>query len=194
MQRPIRYSILGIILFSIVGAGYAVYHWRASVAAPISQNDATGTNIEDATVGAPVEIPLAQAPAGYIPYRNAKYRFALSYPPELKVSEYDEGGGASTITFQGGNENAGFQVFIIPYNQSQVTAHQFKQDEPSGIIQNPVAVVIDNTKGTMFFGKNPVMGDTREVWFIHGGYLYEVTTYKQLDTWLADIMKTWRFE
>ena len=36
-------------------------------------------------------------------------------------------------------------------------------------------------------------GDTREVWFIHGGYLYEVTTYKELDIWLAGIMRTWKF-
>ena len=28
---------------------------------------------------------------------------------------------------------------------------------------------------------------------LNGGYLYEVTTYKPLDTWLADIMKTWQF-
>jgi hypothetical protein len=29
--------------------------------------------------------------------------------------------------------------------------------------------------------------------FIHGGFLYEVTTYKQLDSWLATILQTWQF-
>jgi hypothetical protein len=33
----------------------------------------------------------------------------------------------------------------------------------------------------------------REIWFIHGGFLYEVTTYKQLDSWLTPIMQTWQF-
>ena len=39
------------------------------------------------------------------------------------------------------------------------------------------------------------MGNTREVWFILGGLLYEVTTYKQLDTEgnKIGIMQTWRF-
>ena len=37
------------------------------------------------------------------------------------------------------------------------------------------------------------MGDTREVWFIHGGFLYEVVTYKELDDWFAGIMRTWKF-
>jgi hypothetical protein len=27
----------------------------------------------------------------------------------------------------------------------------------------------------------------------HRGLLYEISTYKELDAWLADIMKTWRF-
>jgi hypothetical protein len=45
----------------------------------------------------------------------------------------------------------------------------------------------------MFYGNNAIMGDTREVWFIHSGLLYEVTTYKQLDSWLGQIMQTWTF-
>jgi hypothetical protein len=34
---------------------------------------------------------------------------------------------------------------------------------------------------------------SREIWFIHDGFLYEVTTYKELDSWLATIMQTWQF-
>ena len=45
----------------------------------------------------------------------------------------------------------------------------------------------------MFFGSNSIMGDTREVWFVHGGYLFEVNTYKDLDSWLSQIMQTWVF-
>jgi hypothetical protein len=56
----------------------------------------------------------------------------------------------------------------------------------------PTDVIIDGTQGTMFFGNNSVMGDTREVWFIRGGFLYEVTTNKELDTWLAGVMRTWK--
>jgi hypothetical protein len=45
----------------------------------------------------------------------------------------------------------------------------------------------------MFFSQNPVMGETREVWFIKDGYLYEVTTYRELDSWLSQIMATWQW-
>ena len=57
----------------------------------------------------------------------------------------------------------------------------------------PTDVIVDGAHATMFFGNNAIMGDTREVWFIRGGFLYEVTTYKELDTWLGGIMRTWKF-
>ena len=47
--------------------------------------------------------------------------------------------------------------------------------------------------GGLGFEKKTSACDWREVWFIHGGYLYEVTTYKELDTWLGSIMQTWKF-
>jgi hypothetical protein len=46
----------------------------------------------------------------------------------------------------------------------------------------------------MFFGRNSIMGDTREVWFVHSGSLFEVTTYKELDAWLSQIMATWKWQ
>jgi hypothetical protein len=42
-------------------------------------------------------------------------------------------------------------------------------------------------------GNVPDIGDTREVWFIRGGFLYEVATYKELEPWLTEIMSTWKF-
>jgi hypothetical protein len=81
-------------------------------------------------------------------------------------------------------------------SQGRLSEARFKLDEhePSGAFDQPTDVMmIDGVHATMFYGSNPIMGDTREVWFIHGGFLYEVTTFKQLDSWLAGIMQTWRF-
>ena len=75
-----------------------------------------------------------------------------------------------------------------------------QNSEPNGSVVwdraceiQPVNIIVDGTPATMFFGKNLIMGDTQEVWFIKNGFLYEVTTYKELDQWLAGIMKTWKF-
>jgi hypothetical protein len=54
-------------------------------------------------------------------------------------------------------------------------------------------VTVDGARGIEFFSNAPRMNDTREVCFIHGGFLYEVTTYKELDAWLQPILQSWQF-
>ena len=54
-------------------------------------------------------------------------------------------------------------------------------------------VLVDGARGTKFYGYNTTLGDTRELWFIHNGFLYEVTTFKELDEWLGSIIQTWKF-
>ncbi len=82
---------------------------------------------------------------------------------------------------------------MTPYAGKQIDTARLKLDEPSGVYLQPTDVIIDGTSATTFFSTNAIMGDTREVWFIKNGFLYEVTTYKELDTWLADILRTWKF-
>ena len=137
--------------------------------------------------------PPRTPPAGEREYRSEQYRFALFYPDNLKASIYDEGGGAATITFENAATASGFQVFITPYGARQVSAERFKKDVPSGVMREPQQIAIDGAPATMFFSQDTFLGDTREVWFIHGGYLFEVTTPKVLDADLAHVMLSWAF-
>ena len=84
-------------------------------------------------------------------------------------------------------------MYVTPYNKTQIDTEQFKLDEPSGVYLQPTDVIIDGAPATMFFSTNTDMGNTREVWFVKNGFLYEVTSYKELDAWLAGIMRTWKF-
>ena len=109
------------------------------------------------------------------------------------MQAFDEGSGASTIIFQDVTSAQGFQIFIVPYSTPQVSIERFKMDQPSGVMQEPHDLNIDGAFATMFVGKDQLLGPTREVWFIHGGYLFEVTAPHSLDEWLGTIMLTWRF-
>ncbi len=137
--------------------------------------------------------PPSMLPSDTREYRNTHYGFALVYPKNLKLKEFDEGSGVRTITFEDPDTAYGFQIFIKPYGQQQVNSQVFKTDESSGVKDEPKPIVIAGAQGTEFFGHNDQMDDTREIWFIHGGYLFEVYTYKPLDIWLEAIMKTWKF-
>ena len=142
------------------------------------------------------DVPQAQFiriwPAGWLEYKSWIFKFSLLYPDDLRVREYSEGRG-TTIAFQSEKTGRGFQIFVVPYLEDHITQERFKSDVPSGVIQDQQEILIDGARATMFYSQNAVMGDTREVWFIKNGFLYEVTTYRDLDLWLSNIMQSWQF-
>jgi hypothetical protein len=58
---------------------------------------------------------------------------------------------------------------------------------------DPVKATVAGVPALSFHGFDAAMGQMYEVWFIHGGFLYEVSTYKELEAWLNQILSTWRF-
>ena len=130
---------------------------------------------------------------GWRGYENKAFRFGLLYPHELSVREYKEAGGAMSATFEDAKNGKGFQIYVTPYAETQITNERFRLDLSSGVMKEPTDVIIGGVRGTMFWSKNSIMGETREVWLINNGFLYEVVTYKQFDDWLASIMQTWQF-
>ena len=142
------FSILGCI--AIVGMlAYYVYVHPSSPA----PSQLAGASQADS---APTLKPHRQAPTGSVEYYNEQYRFSLFYPVALTVKEYSEGGGATTVTFQDTVNGQGFQIFIVPYSESQVSDERFKKDVPSGVRENIKDITkILNTKP--FFMKNTII-------------------------------------
>ena len=180
-----RRVVLGFVLLVVVllVLGYLVMRGYKAQAALDLQTQAASSSAEVSS----------QPPADSLPYENAQYGFSFSYPQALSVKTYDEGDGAQTFAFQSTSPVEGFQLFIVPYTEAQVSQARFEKDEPSGVRNDPRAAVVGGASGAAFYGSDPMLGDTYEVWFIHGGYLYEVTTLKPLEDWLNTILTTWRF-
>jgi hypothetical protein len=133
-------------------------------------------------------------PKGMSLYSNSKYNFSIFYPEGLKINEYPDKTSAITITFQNTEEAKGFQIFIVPYSDSQISKKRFLADIPSGIRLGEKEIFIRGVPGVVFYSKDDFLGDTYEVWFIHKGYLYEVTTLKSDEVWLNSILNTWYFD
>jgi hypothetical protein len=45
----------------------------------------------------------------------------------------------------------GFEVYVTPYSDKQITDAQFKTDEPSGIMNQLTHATIDGAPATMFY-------------------------------------------
>jgi len=132
-------------------------------------------------------------PSGWKYFENEQYGFALYVPPNLNLVPYDEGSGARTFSFEDTASGDGFQIFVVPYFEDTISQERFLQDAPSGVRNDVTEITVDGISANAFISEHMLMGETREVWFIKDDYLYEVTSYKKLDTWLMEIMNTWRF-
>lgn len=133
---------------------------------------------------------------GFTFYVNPQYKFTLQHPNNLYVEKFGEGGLAETILFRHPTEQVGFQILITPfeYEEEVLTYSLLLKTLPMPVINEPQEVVTGGGKRALvFWSEASEIGKTREVWFIHTGYLYGITTYANLDSWLARIMSTWRF-
>lgn len=187
MRRPI--TILAILILAVSLVVFLFWQFRP-------QGNATVDNLPilpgvDSTVLS--KYPPREVPPGYKEFRSDVYVFSLLYPQDFDVRVEDEGGGASTILFENKKTIDGFQIFIVPFGGSQITDDRFKKDIPSGVRKSIQNVKIDGATGASFYSTDASLGETAEVWFIHGGYLYEVNTFKDLDIWLSNILATLKF-
>jgi hypothetical protein len=133
-------------------------------------------------------------------YVHKKYNFTFNFPSNLKTSNFNEGGGEQ-IQFQGTNGDW-FQIYITPWDEGDtITPERIKKDIPDIVIKDPQQVILGpNQKdgvgphALIFISKDSSLGETREVWFAMNGNLYQVTTYKKLDTLVGKVLSTLVFK
>jgi len=180
-----KFIMLAIILAVIGGISALVWEY-------FLQHNAIGVAVE-------LQPSASHASLGseYRVFEHPKLGFSVEYPAELSATRYEEGEGAETILFENekeGEEKLGFQIFITPFEEEKITREKILQDLPNADVEEPQEAILgDGTHALIFWSNDPTIGRTREVWFSHAGYLYEVSTYAHLDTWLAHLMTTWRF-
>lgn len=181
-----KYVVLLFVLAVIIGTG--IWFWVETH----SQTAGKDSHTSDVVATSTSEIART-IPSGWKEYQSAQYAFSVLFPEAMQVTEFDEGEGAATITFQDDATASGFQIFVTPYGFPQVSPERFRKDIPSGVRESPKDITVDGATASSFYSSNAALGDTAEIWFIRDGYLFEVTTLKSLDAWLGDIMQSWKF-
>ena len=122
--------------------------------------------------------------------------YYFKYPNDFTVIEFSEAENTDTILVRKKDSKESFQIFINPFDEpGPLTKERVLEDLPDLIIKNPEQRVLKNgAVALIFFSEEPSIGTTREIWFIYNNYLYQVSTYKELDSLVASILSTWRFQ
>ena len=149
-------------------------------------------------------------------YTDSQYGFSFQYPKDFTATKFSDQEDTSTILVQYQQvstniandssqvsedtdkypKNSGFQIFISWFDEpGPITKERVLQDLPDLTIKNAEQRVLKNgVPALIFFSEEPSLGETREIWFINNGYLYQVTATKEIDSLVAQIVGTWKFE
>ncbi|MEX0931439.1 MAG: hypothetical protein WDZ88_01675 [Candidatus Paceibacterota bacterium] len=135
-------------------------------------------------------------------YVSEQYSFSFNYPEDYTSSNFKEPIGENqmreTILVQNVQKKEGFQVLITPFNESgaTLTSERIRRDIPDLEIRQEQEVLLGSVgKGIAFLSDNEAFGGaSREVWFIIGGNLYQISTYASQEKLLQEMLATWKFE
>lgn len=176
-------ALMALMALVLIGVGFMAWHGRP-------QSVITDTHAPEIAV----MIPESRTPPpGMKEFRNSQYRFSLFIPESMNATSTDEGQGAATFVFEDRATGTGFQLFIVPFIEKEVSEERFRMDIPSGVRNDMKDITIDGAVGASFFSEHAALGETAEVWFVANGYLYEVTTIKSLSDLVSELMASWKF-
>lgn len=132
-------------------------------------------------------------------YTDPDYGFSFDYPDDLTIGKVPGEKGIAIIVQKtvSGLSTTGFQVSITPFDEPDqvLTSDRIHRDIPDLTVGEPQEAVIgQNLHVLIFWGDDPGLGKTREVWMVRGGNLYQITAPAAFDKELAGILQTWRFD
>jgi hypothetical protein len=131
-------------------------------------------------------------------FESKERGFSFLYPKNLKSSNIPNDSGEQVLVFQDAEKGQGFQIVISPFDEdiSVLDEARIRMDLPDLKLENPEEVLLGNSgRGTAFLSDNESFAkNSREVWFVYKGYLYQISTYAHLDPLLQSVLATWEFK
>ena len=136
-------------------------------------------------------------------YENDQYGFSFSYPEGFNISDFEEGGGkvilvknvGSSVSNNSNNYENGFQIFIAAFDEpGPITKERILKDIPDMKIVGEQYIDVGGERALNFTSQDDLGGETREIWMVHGGFLYQVKGYKNFEEKMIEVLKTWKFQ
>ena len=198
---------ISCIIVAIVIAGIVLWNRKSNTMhlslvfrdqTNIGGTDGIYNSMSSSTVGLATPSELSQISSENLSetYKNVTYHFSFDYPKGLKPSAFRSPDNSGDVILVADLQTGiGMQIFISPFDEpaSVFTVERIKKDAPSLIINNPKSFSIGSGNGVAFFDSNEANAN-RQVWFVVGKYLYQITAPKRFDNTLQRILNTLKFD
>jgi len=129
-------------------------------------------------------------------YTHAEPGFSFRYPRGFRAHEIPQAEDSTLLLVEDPTrERQGFEVFTQPYDEAgPITVERIRQDLPNKVMEDVHPVQVAGADGLALTSDEAGVGRVAEVWMVHDGVLYEITTYPELAHLLGQVLSTWTFE
>ena len=177
-------KIAAIISLVVLATLAGLYFWRSS-----------GDFAFNPTLPRDIEAQFGKA----VTYKSKDQTFTAVSPEQLKISEVPiEGvaGGKRILAESQTKAGEGFEVIVLPFDEpGPLTRERILQDLPDMVIKNEKTVGVGGSISALSFDSTDEgVGTTHEVWFVHGGFIYQARTYQSFGDRMEEILKSWKFK
>lgn len=129
-------------------------------------------------------------------YSDSTYNFSFKYPEGFTVTTIPLAENGETVLVESSDKKVGIQILVLSYGSDvDITEAMVRSDIRDMKISDSQTVEIGaKRKGLAFMSDNPAFGgQSREVWFVWSGNLYQISTYAEHDEFLKKMFSTWQF-
>ena len=199
-MKNLRIKIFAAIIVVILAGGVVYYFAKNQNLALRTWNLEFWQSSNNQAPSSDIPSSNNQAPSSNNQYKNDQFGFSFGYPEGFNISDFDDGGGKIILVKNVGssvsnNSDNGFQIFIAAFDEpGPITKERILQDIPDMAIVGAEYIDIGGERALSFTSKDELGGETREIWIARGGYLYQITGYKNFEKELLEIMGTWKFQ
>lgn len=178
-----KYKIILIVFILVLAVGGAFWYLKGNKSGGDAKNN------QQAGDNYPFTNPDLKSR-----YTDPDLGFFVDYPEGFTVNDTGQD-NVKILVFSKKDSQESFQIFIMPYDEpGPITPERILIDQPKIVMKGPQTIDLAGEQALIFFSVDPDIGDTREVWFVHGDHLYQASTYAKYDELLSKVMATFKFK
>lgn len=196
-----------VLITGVVLAGALIWWWQGDQWLGVFENSDSLVSINDVLESSDLaeeqdSAELREEIASVIENESIEYQthtssnkfFSFDYPSDFSAAEFLEGDEA-VVLLRTRTGRTFFQMRVAEFDEpGPITAERIREDIPDLVIENAQSVFIGGGQiMALLFNSEGEGQKTREVWFVGGGLLFQVSAQPNGDAVLGPILESLTF-